>query len=252
MKILCILTAYNDIEFLKFKKKFCDYHNLDLYVIDNHSDDGTWEWLNDNDIPSHRFDTKGMFVLPWLQAEMIKTLHSFKDKPDWVIYNGADMFPVTLPSVRTLIHEADLEGYNLIALPRGGVFNTGEARPNNPFETYFYGCIRKANPMEVFIHKYDESVGYFGDRVFFSGLQNKIKFAEGFLIDYGDTKTASQRNNIYERRKKAWNAKLMPRDKGIHYAKGHKVNWIWNKNSLTDFKKTPQLKYIEHLQKILL
>jgi hypothetical protein len=251
MKILCILTAYNDIDFLKFKKKFCDYHNLDLYVIDNYSDDGTWEWLRDNDISSHRFDTKDMFVLPWLQAEIVKTLRSLKDKPDWVIYNGADMFPITLPSIRSSIEAADRQDYNLMAIPRGGVFNTGEERAENPFKTYFYGCIRKANTGEVFIHKYDESVNYFGDTVSFFGIQNRVKFEEGFIIDYGDTKTASQRNKTYERRQKAWDANLMSLGHGIHYIKGNKCNWIWNKNDLINFKETPQLQYIQHLQEIL-
>ena len=251
MKILCILTTYNDIDFLKFKKKFCDYHDLDLYVIDNYSDDGTWEWLRDNDIPSHRFDTKDMFVLPWLQAEIVRTLHSLKNKPDWVIYNGADMFPITLPSIRSSIEVADRQGYNLMAIPRGGVFNTGEERTENPFKTYFYGGIRKVNALEVFIHKYDESVNYFGDTVSFFGIQNRVKLEEGFIIDYGDTKTASQRNKIYERRQKAWDANLMSLGHGTHYIKGNKCNWIWNKNDLTNFKETPQLQYIQHLQEIL-
>ena len=86
MRTLCILTIYNEIKFLPYKLQYCIDNNLDLYVIDNMSNDGSWEWLQENNIKSHRFDTDGMFYLKALQKEMVKTVH--KEKPDWAIYNG--------------------------------------------------------------------------------------------------------------------------------------------------------------------
>ena len=92
MRTLCILTIYNEIKFLPYKLQYCIDNNLDLYVIDNMSNDGSWEWLQENNIKSHRFDTDGMFYLKALQKEMVKTVH--KEKPDWAIYNGCDLFPL--------------------------------------------------------------------------------------------------------------------------------------------------------------
>ena len=91
MKVLCILTIYNEIEFLPYKIKYCKENDLDLYIIDNMSNDGSWEWLQKNNIKSHRFDTNEMFDLKALQGEIISTVH--KEKPNWVIYNGCDLFP---------------------------------------------------------------------------------------------------------------------------------------------------------------
>lgn len=249
MKILCILTAYNEIEYLPYKKKFCDYHDLDLYVIDNYSDDGTWEWLQDNNIASHRFDTNGMFALGLLQKEIVRTLLSLKRKPDWVIYNGADMFPIILPNLKDKILEIDDKGFNLAAMPWIGIFNTGEDRSKDPFNTFFY-CNRNPGGEGWMLHKYHDSVSYYADNAQFSNIPNKKIKINGLMINYGDTKTFENREIIYSRRKKAWESGVTHVAHGNHYREGHDNNWIWNKNELQDIRLTDNFKYIRHLQKV--
>ena len=152
MRTLCILTIYNEIEFLPYKLKYTKENDLDLYIIDNMSNDGSWEWLQDNNIKSHRFDTQGMFHLKALQNEMIKTVH--KEKPDWAIYNGCDLFPLIEGSLGKKLEEINKEGYNLATIDYLMFCNTGEKR-GNPFTTYFYfHSLRNL----MMIHKYDPNL----------------------------------------------------------------------------------------------
>jgi len=251
MKILCILTAYNEIDYLPYKKKFCDHHNLDLYVIDNYSDDGTWEWLQDNKIPSHRFDTDGMFVLQSLQDEIVRTQLSLSEKPDWVIYNGADMFPVSLPNLNEEITRIDQAGFNLASMPWIGFFNTGEDRSKDPFNTFFYYS-KNPSGQGLMFHKYNDSVRYIGDDARFTSIPTKATKLNGLMINYGNAKSAENREIIFARRKKAWDRGVTPRSHGHHYRSGHDVNWTWNKNQLKDIRLTTEFKYIKHLQDICL
>jgi len=251
MKISCILTAYNEIEYLPYKKKFCDYHNLELYVIDNYSNDGTWEWLQDNKIPSHRFDTQGMFVLQWLQKEILKTLKEFKDKPDWVIYNGVDLFPIALPNLHDRLVEIDSQGFNIASVPCIGTFNTGEDRSKNPFETFFYYSANAGAPRPLqMIYKYQPNVAYVADHIRLLNTPKKVTPLDGIMINYGQTKSFEEREETYLRRKKAWDAGIVNRTYGGHYRAGHDAQWIWPKESLKDLRKSSLYKYIEHLQDV--
>tara|TARA_B100000315_G_C14180540_1_gene408697 strand:- start:132 stop:455 length:324 start_codon:yes stop_codon:yes gene_type:complete len=90
MKVIGIQNIWNEIDYLPLKIKWCEKNNIEPYIIDNMSDDGSWEWLQKNNIPSHRFDTGGAFHLSKLNDEMTKTLH--KIKPSWIIYMGCDEF----------------------------------------------------------------------------------------------------------------------------------------------------------------
>jgi len=253
MKTLCILTAYNEIEYLPYKKNFCDHHNLDLYVIDNCSDDGTWEWLQDNKIPSHRFDTNDMFDLLALQKEILRTLHSLEEKPDWVIYNGVDLFPIVLPNLNEELARIDKEGFNLASIKCVGMFNTGEDRSKDPFNTFFY-C--SSNPGAhrplTMIHKYHPSISYNADDVKFSSLSNKSTLLNGIMINYGLSKSFEEREVTYLRRKKAWDAGINPHCWGHHYNQGHNKKWIWDKNTLTDIRSTEYAEHVKHLQNICL
>ena len=249
MKILCILTTYNEAEYLPYKKKFCDYHDLDLYVIDNYSHDGTWEWLQDNKIPSHRFDTDGMFALEWLQEEILRTLLSLANKPDWVIYNGADLFPICLPSLNEAISKLDQSGFNLASIPYLAFFNTGEERIKDPFTTFNYFSFK---PGFVMMHKYHESIIYHADDVKFGSIPNSVGTLDGIMINYGQTKSKEERDETYLRRKKAWDSGVTPKGHGSHYRDGHNSNWIWDSANLTDIRSSPYYKYIQHLKNICL
>lgn len=252
MKTLCILTTYNEVEFLPFKLNFCKHHNLDLYVIDNYSNDGTWQWLQDNNIKSHRFDTNGAFALELLQAEIINTLKFIKDKPDWVIYNGTDLFPISLPNLNDEIASIDSLGYNIASIDCIGMFNTGEVRQQSPFNTFFHYALndKKNNKPLQMIHKYHPNIKYFGDHVYIPGEEPKVKKIDGVMINYGQTKTSAEREETLSRRQRAWDLNITPRGHGYHYSVGHKRNWLWSKSECIDIRESEYLPYIKHLQQV--
>ena len=55
LKIVQISCVYNEMEYLPHQLKYIKSQGLDVYVIDNCSTDGTWEWLQENKTPSHQF-----------------------------------------------------------------------------------------------------------------------------------------------------------------------------------------------------
>ena len=97
MSKLCIGFYYNELEWLQKKVDYCKDNGLNLYVIDNMSTDGTYEWLVDNRVCCHRFDTEEIYHLPRLQAEMMRVLKDLQ--PEWVVYLDADLFIDSLQSV---------------------------------------------------------------------------------------------------------------------------------------------------------
>lgn len=115
MKILSIANVYNEINFLKYRLKWSKYNQFDLFIVDNMSNDGTYEFLKQHQIAHSRIDTDGAFHLFMLQEEINKKIHEIK--PDWVIYHGADMFYFSENGCRYDIERADSEGYELLATP---------------------------------------------------------------------------------------------------------------------------------------
>ena len=60
---MCILTVWNEREYLPLKLEYCKQNKLEPYIIDNMSTDGSWEYLQENKVPSHRLDTGDSFDL---------------------------------------------------------------------------------------------------------------------------------------------------------------------------------------------
>jgi len=243
MRVLCILTVWNEIDYLPLKVKYCEENKLEPYFIDNMSDDGTWEWLQSNNINSHRIDTNGSFDLRKLQDEIVKTIHRLK--PDWIIYNGCDLFPITLKPLADELEIVDQKGYNTVWIDCINMFNTGEEKKGfDPINTYFYfGSINRFK----MIHKYNPVLRYLADDVSFPN--QKTTNINGVMINYGNTKSKEERSKTLERRRKAWK-EGEPRGHGTHYLEGEKRGWIWNKNELTDIRETKYKPFLEKLQYI--
>ena len=208
------------------------------------SNDGTWEYLQKNKIKSHRVNTNESFDLIALQKEIVKTLH--KEKPDWVVYNGADLFFQT-DGPKTLyehIISADAEGINLLEMSCIYMYNTGEDTSKfNPFNTYFY---YRPFMTITMIHKYHKDVHYHADRV---DVPNpKKKRLPGVIINFGQAKTLEEREDTFKRRKKAWDSGKLHKDLGGHYREGKILNWVWEKNSLIDIRTSKFAKYFKELQ----
>lgn len=242
MKILAIGTVYNEIDYLPLKLAWCKANGIELYVIDNFSTDGTWEWCQANNIPSHRFDTEGAFHLDWLQSEMMATLAQIK--PDWVVYQGADTFFANGRRMDKVIGEVDARGFSAISYKFFNLKNTGEevGEPFDPFSTFCYGNYGRVYPL---VNKYHPSMRYDGDSLYLPDL--KVKQVNGLMLNYGDCKGSEYREETYRRRQKAWELGLRT-NKGRHYHRGHNANWQWGKESLLDIRDTDDYKYLLHLQ----
>lgn len=232
LKILAIGFVYNEIEYIKYKHMWAIQQDVDLYIIDNMSTDGTWEYLKENNIPSHRFDTQNRFNLVKLQGELIKTLHNIK--PDWFIYHGCDTFYYTKNGLRNDIEIANNHGYDSISLMGISLKNTGEKRSNdqNPLNTYFHG-----NPSKEFIMlgKYQDQIKIHGDNI---KCFNKKIINDGVIVNYGMTKRVKEREETFARRQLAWRKDGLRKDFGGHYQLGSQKKWIWKMNEVKDLRLT--------------
>lgn len=243
MRILNILTAYNEIKFMPYKKRWCELNGLELYVIDNYSTDGTWEWLQKNKIPSHRISTNGAFDLRILHKAMTRQIHEIR--PKWVIFNGADLFPVTERPLCDVVGDAHRKGYTQLLMRVIMFHNTGENMKGfDPFNTYYYCNVERE---VVMVAAYHPKLRLEGDDIFFP--HPKKLSVPGVLINYGHTKSVAEREETYKRRVLAWK-RGMHRTWGVHYLGAKKRNWIWDKNALKDVRETEYYKYVQKLQSL--
>lgn len=220
-------------------------NKLEPYIIDNMSDDGSWEYLQQQHIPSHRFDTGGSFHLEKLQEEIIKTTH--KIKPDWVVYNGCDLFPVTLEPLADYLEKIDNLGYNVVTTPIVGLVNTGEVEASHlsPFHTYYY--YTKEVYGKKHIHKYSKNYTYRGDKVY--NKKEKLITLDGVAFEYGHSESAEERQKTLRRRQKAWKEGL-PLWAGKHYLKSLRNDYIKERKKCRDIRNGQYWKFLKKLQEL--
>ena len=223
------------MEFLPHVRDWCIKEGLDLYIIDNYSTDGSWEWLQKNHIRSHRIETNDSFDLDRLQKEIVMTVDEIK--PDWVVYRGADLFSHFDRPLGTLIKRAESNGYNVIELPLISMCRTDEV--GSAFECYHY---IDAKPLiRGFIYKWEPGIKYKADSV--QVKNRRCITVPGVLIEYGRTKNIEQRKELLKRRQKAWRNGLDKRF-GRHYLKERAKGWRWDKSELKDIRNSEYAKYI--------
>jgi len=236
-EILVVAFAFNEIKYIASMIRYYRRQGCDLFILDNYSDDGTYEWLVKNDINTRRFDTDGAFHLNNLQAELLKEIEIIN--PDWVVYTGIDIRYFFEKTIRKTIEKADREGYNMISVDYFNMFNTGEKRRVLLKDNYFYAAQGERLYM---IAKYTDGFSFEADSIQIS--YPRIFNAEGMLINYGACKPKEERDITYARRKKAWDQGLY-RGYGSHYEGGSNKNWIWDKSELIDIRTTEYYKYIK-------
>jgi len=201
-----------------------------MFVLDNYSTDGTWEFLQDNNISSNRIDTNGSFDLRILQRARTKIVE--EQNPDWVIYGDGDEFIMTDESLRQVI-ENNEKNYRTIAMRNIDFYYTGEERQQrDPREMFFYCRIK--NPL-IRIHRTDGFQGYKADSIL---LRNKktLTIEGGCIWDFGMTKPWWKREDTRKRRKKAWSEGM--ERLGRHYEQGKAVHWRWGKKDLQDIRES--------------
>lgn len=223
MKVLAIAFVYNEKPFLPYAIDWYKSQGCDLYVIDNMSDDGTWEWLQEQGIPSHRFNTQDAFQLEWLQQEMVRTLH--KIKPDWFLWFAPDLFHVFDKTIKETIIEVEALHYNQIKSPCFCFKNTGEEF-KLPFYSYYKWGTQ--NKLTLLCSKYDKKLQILADKI---TIPNAVVSSVGCVLEYGACKPKQYSEDKLLRRKGAWQLGT-PEGHGIHYVEGKRKNWIYDKNFL--------------------
>ena len=228
------MTIYNEMEFLPHVRDWCIKEGLDLYIIDNYSTDGSWEWLQKNQIRSHRINTNESFDLVKLQREIILTTDA--NEPDWVIYSGADTFFYFDVTIKRLLENAESMNVNIIELPLIDMCRTDEK--GSAFECYFY---RDAKPSLGYVYKWEPNITYTRD--FVNLKRRRSLTAPGVMINYGRTKTPKERQILLRRRQRAWKNGL-DRKAGRHYLRDKAKGWKWDKSELKDIRNSEYAKYI--------
>jgi hypothetical protein len=212
---LSILTVYNEVEIIQKKIEWDKANGLTTYVIDNYSNDGTFELLQHLGVPCHRFSTDGAFHLDRLQGEIIRTVHTIR--PEWIVYSGADLY------------------FRLSEIPLSDYLDRIDAdviscRCATIYKLPAFGI--EGSRIKL-VHRYTDNFRYIGDDVHFLDRDSTTFYTDRFAFNYGGMKTAAQRQETYERRKKAWEQGLDPRF-GSHYEKGAKKNWAIDEEKLID------------------
>jgi hypothetical protein len=243
MKILVAAFAYNERKYLPYFVNYYRNQGCDILVLDNYSNDGTYEWLVKNNVHTGRVDTNGTFHLGILQTALMNEIK--KINPDWVIYLGVDLFYYFDDNICKVIEEADKKGYNIIRTSAFSAYNTGE-KFELPFDKkYFY--VKKEKSYQM-IAKYQKGFKIVADNI--SVSNHKRLESNGFFINYGMCKPAEEREETYRRRQKAWAEGLKPYW-GTHYKRAHEIKWTWEKRLLIDIRTISEYKFIQQRQQIL-
>lgn len=95
------------------------------------------------------------------------------------------------------------------------------------------------------IHKNVDNFKYHGDFIDVGQKKRVAEIAQGNYLNYGNTKTAEQREQVYQRRKLAWARRLEPRQHGAHYAANREHGFKWDKSTLKDIRLHPDWSFIK-------
>ena len=240
MKVLMICFVYNEIKYLPHIINYYRKNSCVVYVIDNMSTDGTWEWMQKNNIPGHRLDTNDSFDLRILQREVENILPLLN--PDWIIYSSADLYFVAWEPLKDYIEKVDAMGYNQLSIMCWSAFNTGE-KFGIPLPYHYHYAAPWNNV--VMISKYGKGFSMNGDSIMIDDARCYTA-KHAMAINYGACKPREEQEVKLARRKKAWANGMRPRQ-GRHFLDGQKNNWIKDKKGLTDLRKVPEFKYIEKI-----
>jgi hypothetical protein len=243
--LVCILACYNERSYLPAQLEYLDRIGAKVIAIDNCSDDGSWEYLQENKIPSVRLDTDGRFDLQAIQRERERIAYLIQ--PRWIIYGDVDEFSFHAdPSnLARVLARCETEDCNALRVPSFNLFNTGEPEAwTNLALHYLHGRPRyHAFGGIIRIHRFHPQMQYYADSVRFPGLRVSTH-SEGVNCNYGDTKPAKIRDAILMRRRLAWSNGL-PAAFGVHYLEGERKGWRWSKSELLDIRTTEFWPYIE-------
>lgn len=239
MIVLATCFVYNEKKYIDQWVKWYRSQGCELFVLDNMSNDGTYEWLLANGVECARFDTGGAFHLHVLQRELNK--HIARIKPDWICYTGADLFIITENTLKETIEEYNANKVTQIKLPCYNVVNTGEMF-GTPLQMHF---IRGGMYKDLsLISKFGEGFWLVNDDI--GSTNNITEKAKGIIINYGACKPAKEQEEKFKRRQKAWSDGL-PGNIGRHFKTGKSKDWVYDINTTINLMESEAGQYIKKI-----
>ena len=244
MKILACGVVHNEIDILPYLLSYYDSQGIEVFIFDNYSDDGTWEYLQANNIECERINSDGSFSLAWFIEKRMEKWREIK--PDWCIFLDADEFPLTfqLPSLKELIETRDREGFNVIKQTRVNFRPTGseDFSQGDPLKIYRYYFIRfpkgKGHLQCERIFKYSDLMRLAGGGHAVWRVDKKVSAEplDNPIFHYSMRENAEEKTRQrFDRHNKG--GKGVRRRWNEHYAKYIKNNvWVWDKDKLEDIK----------------
>ena len=244
MKVIMYNLCYNEEKLLPWKHKYCKDQNIELFVIDNYSTDGSVDYMNEHGIRYKQVDTKGAFDLRILLKETNKQIKI--DKPDWFVFAGMDLFFINKDyTIFELCDRVGKKGFSMIEMGFSTFYHTEESDDyeGNPFEKYFYCNVSKKKFKLI-----SDKNGVVGvDTV--TNRHGKVYKDGGMIFEMQAYKDIKNRFENLERRKEAWK-KGMNKNQGVHYVKHAKKGFLWNKDKLTDIRKNKYYELYKKLQSL--
>ena len=240
MNILAIMAIWNQRNMLPMKNAWLLEQGVKTFVVDNMSTDGSFEMLDA--LPAvagkERFDTNNTFHLTKLQDAMMRRLHFLR--PSWVVYHGCDLYTMIKGfTLKSAIEHAAANGYNTIEVPNTiNIVRTAEDPDyvgRNPARTFFRCKINDQSQLK-FITAYSSKLELFGDSI--QRPDAKILRLDGVNINLGFIKMPAEREETFQRRKKAWDQGLRRRF-GMHYKRVREKGWLYTLEETQDIRDTP-------------
>jgi glycosyltransferase involved in cell wall biosynthesis len=238
LKILAGSFIYNERDYLPECIEYYTSQGCDLIFVDNYSTDGSYEYLVKRGVNVVRFDTGGAFHLTKLQSKLLEQVYSIK--PDWFVLMAPDTFQIFSGTIKNTIEICEKCGHNLIQTQLINMHNTGEDFKLPLYKNFFYGEKIKYIKM---IGKVSSSLKIGSDNLL---VANSNTLTSGITVNYGGCKPAKEKDEVLERRQKAWDQGLGI-GLGGHYRRGKKLNWKRNKKGLLHI---PNTDYWDLLKKL--
>jgi len=240
LKILACLCVYNEMDILPNLLDHLKSQDIDVFVFDNYSTDGTWEYLKKNGIDYEKLDTGEKLDLgKIIEAKMRKWNEV---KPDWCIYQDADEFPLTseFSTLRELIEDRDKKGFDVINQLRVTFLPVGEEifDGKSPRETFHYYdknyWFSSTNACSDRIFKYKKGIRLSGGahHILFS-LRRSKEGLDNVIFHYPYREFAKRQ--VEERKSRSLESEVK-RGLHKHYFESYPKGFIWSKEGKGDIR----------------
>lgn len=244
-EVLMITFVFNELKYLPHIIEYYKKNDCSIYIIDNYSTDGTYEWLINNKIKCHQVNTNNTFHVRILEDALMKVVK--KLKPNWFIFASADLYHITNLKLKHFIKEIDNAGFNQLMLPCISAVPTDLSFMNKlplPLHNNYALYYKKL----TMISKYSDNFYLNGDDI---QIPNSNPFIsnDGVSINYGPCKPKKEQEVKLLRTRKAWE-NGMNKNFSVHYEKAKKNNWIYTKKNYPSIFNLKTSKYYKFIKKI--